>query len=317
MSPEQCSQSSNIDSRSDIYSFGVILYEMLVGHVPFSGESPTIVMMKHLQEPVPSVIAERSDIPPSIGKIISRAMAKAPDDRYQSISDLLEDLTIAAGIPGRTPSGTLEPSATPPIVHDDLDEVTVVRPRAVTPSPLPYRAPVTVPIMPPAATPTSGFKPARILIPAAVAVLVVFGMFYLFSRNSAAPAGANSNTNQGLIADPNSQPVQVTSPPSGRDEAGIPSGGNINTSNQNSNQNANANANANASVTPPELNPSPESSTNTNSNSNKPAPIPPAPTRTVSPTDQPLPTPASTATPTPKSSPAPAKPSPTDVPPNN
>jgi len=314
MSPEQCSQSSNIDSRSDIYSFGVILYEMLVGHVPFSGESPTIVMMKHLQEPVPSVIAERSDIPPSIGKIISRAMAKAPDDRYQSISDLLEDLTIAAGIPGRTPSGTLEPSATPPIVHD---EVTVVRPRAVTPSPLPYRAPVTVPIMPPAATPTSGFKPARILIPAAVAVLVVFGMFYLFSRNSAAPAGANSNTNQGLIADPNSQPVQVTSPPSGRDEAGIPSGGNINTSNQNSNQNANANANANASVTPPELNPSPESSTNTNSNSNKPAPIPPAPTRTVSPTDQPLPTPASTATPTPKSSPAPAKPSPTDVPPNN
>ena len=171
--------------------------------------------------------------------------------------------------------------------------------------------------MPPAATPTSGFKPARILIPAAVAVLVVFGMFYLFSRNSAAPAGANSNTNQGLIADPNSQPVQVTSPPSGRDEAGIPSGGNINTSNQNSNQNANANANANASVTPPELNPSPESSTNTNSNSNKPAPIPPAPTRTVSPTDQPLPTPASTATPTPKSSPAPAKPSPTDVPPNN
>ncbi len=316
MSPEQCSQSSNIDSRSDIYSFGVILYEMLVGHVPFSGESPTIVMMKHLQEPVPSVLAERSDIPPSIGKIISRAMAKAPDDRYQSISDLLEDLTIAAGIPARTPSGTLEPSATPPTVHDDLDEVTVVRPRAVTPSPPPYRAPVTVPIMPPAATPTPGFKPARILIPAAVAVLVVFGMFYLFSRNSATPAGANSNTNQGLIADPNSQPVQVTSPPSGRDEAGIPSGGNINTSNQNSNQNANANANANASVTPPELNPSPEASTNTNSNSNKPAPIPPAPTRTASPTDQPLPTPASTATPTPKSSPPPAKPSPTDVPPN-
>ena len=56
MSPEQCSQTSEIDQRSDIYSFGVILYEMLVGHVPFSGESPTIVMMKQLQEPVPADI---------------------------------------------------------------------------------------------------------------------------------------------------------------------------------------------------------------------------------------------------------------------
>src|ERR1051326_3403498 len=63
MSPEQCSQNSEIDACSDIYSFGVILYEMLVGHVPFSGDSPAMVMMKHLQEPVPSVLEERSDLP--------------------------------------------------------------------------------------------------------------------------------------------------------------------------------------------------------------------------------------------------------------
>ncbi|HSE32775.1 MAG TPA: protein kinase [Pyrinomonadaceae bacterium] len=309
MSPEQCSQSSQIDSRSDIYSFGVILYEMLVGHVPFTGESPTIVMLKHMQEPVPSVLDERPDIPPSIGQIISRAMAKLPENRYQSITDLLEDLAIATGAPLRTASGSHEPVPAPRVnVQDDLDEITVVRPREVAAPPPPYRAPVTVPIAP-ATAPASSFKPGRILIPAVVAVLVLFGMFYLFSRNSATSVNANSNTNQpGLVADPNSQPVQAASPPSGRDEASIPSGGNLNATNQNTNQNVNASP----TVTPIET-PTPAANTNSNSNSNREAPLPP-PTRTVSPVDVPLPSPPPAGSPTPKSSPPPAKPSPTDGP---
>jgi hypothetical protein len=192
---------------------------------------------------------------------------------------------------------------------DDADEVTVVRPRQEVPPPPPvYRAPLTVPIAPPT-VPASTFKPSRILIPAAVALLVVFGMFYIFSQKTSTPADANSNTNQsGLIADPNSQPVQAVSPPTGSSEAGIPSGGNLNT---NQNTNANANANANASVTPAEVIPTPAENTNSNTNSNKQSPLPP-PTRTVSPVDVPLPSPPPASTP--RISPLPAKPSPTVAP---
>src|SRR2546423_1331936 len=70
MSPEQCSQSAEIDKRSDIYSFGIIIYEMLTGHVPFTGASATEIMLKHLQEPAPSVLAERADFPPAAGPVL-------------------------------------------------------------------------------------------------------------------------------------------------------------------------------------------------------------------------------------------------------
>ncbi|HEY6805039.1 MAG TPA: protein kinase [Pyrinomonadaceae bacterium] len=298
MSPEQCSQDSEIDARSDIYSFGVILYEMLVGHVPFTGESPTMVMMKHLQDPVPSVLDERKDLPPAIGRVIARAMAKLPANRYQTINELIEDLTIAAGMTLLR----LDPVShqTTPPVAEDPDEVTIVRPRVEAPGPGTRRAPVTVPIgqpQPPVPAARSGFNPLKVLIPSVVGLLVVFAVIFAFTRNSTPNANTNTNSNQGpgLVSDPNSQPVQPSQPPSGRGEAGIPSGGVITPpvdANANVNINANTNTNANAEVSPSPLESvTPIANSNANENSNRKAPSLPEPTKATTPDNVPPPTP--------------------------
>jgi tRNA A-37 threonylcarbamoyl transferase component Bud32 len=91
ISPEQA-RGEPVDFRSDVYSLGAILYELCTGEVPFSGENPVSVAMRHLHEPVPSARARRREIPSRLDAAIRRAMAKDPAERFESMDELIAEL---------------------------------------------------------------------------------------------------------------------------------------------------------------------------------------------------------------------------------
>ncbi len=93
LAPELCSGADHPDAISDIYSLGAILYEMLAGTPPFTGEKPTDVMLKHIEEAPAPLVAFRGDLPPEIEPVILKALAKDPAMRQQTTQELIDDLS--------------------------------------------------------------------------------------------------------------------------------------------------------------------------------------------------------------------------------
>ncbi len=157
LSPEQA-RGAPVDDRSDLYSVGVLLYELLTGEAPYNGDTPVEIAMKHLSAVPEPPSAKRPEVSPELDAVVLRALAKNPDDRYQSAEEMDADLsaiskgleiseattdaatTVLAGAGLSAPtmiskaptrvappihSGAPAPAAPPPDYYDD---VTVRRP---------------------------------------------------------------------------------------------------------------------------------------------------------------------------------------------
>jgi eukaryotic-like serine/threonine-protein kinase len=141
MSPEQAEEQP-VDARSDIYSLGVVVYEMLAGTPPFSGSSATRLLIAHAVEPPPPLADHRPGIAPAVAAVVMRALEKDPARRQQSAAEFGREFQSAAALASATVSHVTQSPAAPPafaplaeagivaeaaVPVEDEDEETIVR----------------------------------------------------------------------------------------------------------------------------------------------------------------------------------------------
>ncbi len=108
MAPEQAAGDRDVDARADVYALGCVLYEMLSGSPPFHGNTARALMARHATDPVPAIRSVRATVPDQLERVVQRALAKVPADRYATAAEMREAILAA----GTSPSATSTVSAT-------------------------------------------------------------------------------------------------------------------------------------------------------------------------------------------------------------
>jgi beta-lactam-binding protein with PASTA domain/tRNA A-37 threonylcarbamoyl transferase component Bud32 len=148
LSPEQA-RGAPVTASSDLYSVGIVLYEMLTGKVPFTGDSAIEIAMKHLNEAPKPPSKARPEIPEQLDQVVLRTLAKAPEDRYQTAEEFAEDLhRVEAGLPlspetaeaatALLTAPTAAVGSTTQVLPDEATRIAPARPQAPA-APPPYR----------------------------------------------------------------------------------------------------------------------------------------------------------------------------------
>ena len=159
MSPEQA-LGRPTDARSDVYSIGVMAYECLTGRVPYDGESPLVIAMKHVSEPPPEDLRQVTSVAPDFIAIVYKALAKDPVSRFQSAADLEADLAMlppfreAAAAPGEAAAAAsaappVTPIPTPGLPSPAISAASAILDRAGMPTPVQPLSAVSVVPTPP------------------------------------------------------------------------------------------------------------------------------------------------------------------------
>lgn len=158
ISPEQARGDANLDARTDVYSLGVVLYELLVGRVPYQADTPYAVIHDHIYAPLPLPRSIKPGFPESLERVLLKALAKERDDRYASVADLMNAFEpVVRSLISEAPTQVAAPAPAP----------------ALAPLPIvPVVAPVAAPV-PAAVTPTHSPPSTKLIVGAVAAIALI------------------------------------------------------------------------------------------------------------------------------------------------